>query len=125
MDNKSSLRKDEDNIATEHKRQRELLKIYESRLNEIADLAAHVRHELNNSLTGVLGQAQLLLREDLSQTARRRAEKIEELSTRLRETARQLVHIETLRRIEESNPQTEASKSVKVITAGVDADSTH
>jgi nitrogen-specific signal transduction histidine kinase len=29
-------------------------------LDEVAQLVAHIRHEINNPLTGVLGQAQLL-----------------------------------------------------------------
>ena len=37
---------------------------YEAQLDEIAEMVARVRHEINNPLTGVLGQAQLLLRED-------------------------------------------------------------
>lgn len=63
---------------------------YEARLIEVADLVAHVRHEINNPLTGVLGQAQLLLREELSPTARRRVETIEQLATRIRDTVAQL-----------------------------------
>ena len=44
----------------------------EAELAEIACMVARVRHEINNPLTGVLGQAQLLLREDLSERARKR-----------------------------------------------------
>ena len=47
-------------------RLRQLVAEYETRINEIADLVTRVRHEINNPLTGVLGQAQLLLREELS-----------------------------------------------------------
>lgn len=118
MDSEQSLSQEDD--AMDAERRRKLLTIYESRLNEIADLAAHVRHELNNSLTGVLGQAQLLLREDLSGTARRRAEKIEELTTRLREAARQLVHIETLRRIEVTDAKTEGNEAARTASASLD-----
>src|SRR5687768_18602647 len=42
---------------------------FEARLAEFADLAARVRHEINNPLTGLIGQAQLLPREELSDTA--------------------------------------------------------
>jgi signal transduction histidine kinase len=63
---------------------------YRARLEEVADLVARVRHEINNPLTGVLGQAQLLLREDLSERARKRAQSIEELSIRLRDIVAQL-----------------------------------
>ncbi len=69
---------------------RELIARYEKRLDEIAELVAHVRHELNNPLTGVLGQAQLLLREELSEKARKRVQTIEELATRLRDITSQL-----------------------------------
>ncbi len=61
----------------------ELIVKYEQRLQEIADLVSHVRHEINNPLTGVLGQVQLLLREDLTERARKRAEVIEQLTMRL------------------------------------------
>ncbi|HKR00025.1 MAG TPA: histidine kinase dimerization/phospho-acceptor domain-containing protein [Pyrinomonadaceae bacterium] len=63
---------------------------HEARLTEVADLVAHVRHEINNPLTGVLGQAQLLLREELSPSARRRVETIEQLAGRIRDTVAQL-----------------------------------
>ncbi len=69
---------------------RALLADYETRLNEVADLVARVRHEINNPLTGVLGQAQLLLREELNERARKRAETIEELAMRLRDIVGQL-----------------------------------
>ena len=54
-------------------------------LTETAQLVARIRHEINNPLTGVLGQAQLLLREDLSDRARKRVQTIEELSIRIRD----------------------------------------
>lgn len=66
----------------------------EARLTEIADLVAHVRHEINNPLTGVLGQAQLLLREDLSPSARRRVETIEQLASRIRDIVAQLRNVQ-------------------------------
>jgi signal transduction histidine kinase len=62
----------------------------EAKLDEQADLVARIRHEINNPLTGVLGQAQLLLREELSGTARKRAETIEDLAIRLRDVVAQL-----------------------------------
>ncbi|MGM9131403.1 histidine kinase dimerization/phospho-acceptor domain-containing protein, partial [Campylobacter jejuni] len=58
---------------------------YRAKLEEVADLVARIRHEINNPLTGVLGQAQLLLREDLSERARKRAQTIEELAIRIRD----------------------------------------
>ena len=67
---------------------------YEARLDELADLVARVRHEINNPLAGVLGQAQLLLREELNDRARKRAEAIEELAIRLRDVVAQLRQIQ-------------------------------
>jgi signal transduction histidine kinase len=67
---------------------------YEERLNEVAALVARVRHEINNPLAGVLGQAQLLLREELSDRARKRAQTIEQLAIRLRDVVAQLRQIQ-------------------------------
>jgi two-component system NtrC family sensor kinase len=69
---------------------RALVAGYEAKLNEMAELVARVRHEINNPLTGVLGQAQLLLREELSEKARKRAQTIEDLAIRLRDIVAQL-----------------------------------
>ena len=69
----------------------------EARLAEFAGLAAHVRHEINNPLTGLIGQAQLLLREELSDTARRRVQTIEQLANRIRDTVASLRDIQTPR----------------------------
>ena len=46
---------------TEHDKEDQVAK-YRLKLEETADLVARIRHEINNPLTGVLGQAQLLLR---------------------------------------------------------------
>ena len=73
---------------------RALIKELESKLDEIIELIAHVRHEINNPLTGVIGQAQLLLREELSSTARRRVETIEQLAGRIRDTVAQLREVQ-------------------------------
>jgi signal transduction histidine kinase len=67
---------------------------YEAQLEEIAQMVARVRHEINNPLTGVLGQAQLLLREDLSERARKRVETIEEMAIRLRDIAAELRQVQ-------------------------------
>ncbi|MDQ3803740.1 MAG: hypothetical protein M3416_07940 [Acidobacteriota bacterium] len=72
---------------------------YEARLNEFAELAARVRHEINNPLTGLIGQAQLLLREELSASARRRVQTIEQLATRIRDT------VAELRTVQRPNPE--------------------
>ncbi|HKR60849.1 MAG TPA: histidine kinase dimerization/phospho-acceptor domain-containing protein [Pyrinomonadaceae bacterium] len=67
---------------------------YEAQLEEIAAMVARVRHEINNPLTGVLGQAQLLLREDLSDRARKRVETIEGMAIRLRDIAAELRQVQ-------------------------------
>lgn len=67
----------------------------EARLAEFAELAARVRHEINNPLTGLIGQAQLLLREELSESARRRVLTIEQLANRIRDTVASLREIQT------------------------------
>ena len=67
---------------------------HKAKMDEIADLITHVRHEINNPLTGVLGQAQLLLREDLNERARKRAETIEELAIRIRDIVAQLRQVQ-------------------------------
>jgi two-component system NtrC family sensor kinase len=63
-------------------------------MNEVADLVAYVRHEINNPLTGVIGQTQLLLRENLSEQARRRVETIENLALRIRDSVAQLRQVQ-------------------------------
>jgi nitrogen-specific signal transduction histidine kinase len=67
---------------------------YEAKLDEVANLITRVRHEINNPLTGVLGQAQLLLREDLSERAKKRAETIEALAIRIRDIVAQLRQVQ-------------------------------
>jgi signal transduction histidine kinase len=73
---------------------RSLLAEQEARLTQIAELVAHVRHDINNPLTGVLGQAQLLLREELSESARKRVVTIEQLAGRIRDTVAQLREVQ-------------------------------
>ena len=67
---------------------------YRLKLEENANLVARIRHEINNPLTGVLGQAQLLLREELSERARKRAQTIEDLALRLRDVVAQLREVQ-------------------------------
>ena len=43
---------------TELDRLRTVVQEYEKKLSEAADLVAHVRHEINNPLAALLGQAQ-------------------------------------------------------------------
>lgn len=71
-------------------RLRDVIRDYEKRIAEAAELVAHVRHEINNPLAALLGQAQLLLREDLSEKSRRRAETIESQAKRIEEIVGQL-----------------------------------
>src|SRR5215210_6020975 len=73
---------------------RSVIRELEVKLGEMAELVAHVRHEINNPLTGVIGQAQLLLREELSPSARRRVETIEQLAGRIRDTVAQLREVQ-------------------------------
>jgi signal transduction histidine kinase len=68
---------------------------YRLKLEENAALVARIRHEINNPLTGVLGQAQLLLREDLSERSRKRVQTIEDLALRLRDVVAQLRDVQT------------------------------
>src|SRR5499426_137158 len=67
----------------------------EKKLEEAAELVARVRHEINNPLAALLGQAQLLLREELSEKARRRAETIEAQAKRIQEIVAELRVIQT------------------------------
>lgn len=78
----------------EAERLRAQLVEYENKMDEIADLVSRVRHEINNPLTGILGQAQLLLREDLNAKARKRAETIEQLAKRLATTVAELRQVQ-------------------------------
>lgn len=75
---------------------RALAESYEKKLAEVAEIISRVRHEINNPLTGVLGQAQLLLREDLSDRARKRAATIEEMAIRIRDIVAELRKIQKL-----------------------------
>jgi len=64
---------------------------YETKLADAAALVARVRHEINNPLAALLGQAQLLLREeDLSEKSRRRASTIESQAKRIEEIVGEL-----------------------------------
>ena len=80
-------------------RLRGLLKEYEDRIDRIAELVSRVRHEINNPLAGVLGQAQLLLREELNEKARKRAETIEQLALRLTDIVSELRQVQKTARL--------------------------
>lgn len=89
---------------TEHDKE-DLVAKYRLKLEETADLVARIRHEINNPLTGVLGQAQLLLREDLSERSRKRVQTIEDLAIRLRDIVAQL------REVQRPNPDSDNDHS--------------
>jgi signal transduction histidine kinase len=89
-----NLQENKSEETTSEESTRSLVADYEARLQEAAELIARVRHEINNPLAAVLGQAQLLLREELNEKARKRAETIEELAIRLRDIVGQLRQIQ-------------------------------
>ena len=68
---------------------------YETKLTDAAALVARVRHEINNPLAALLGQAQLMLREELSDKSRKRAETIEGQAKRIEEIVAELRDIQT------------------------------
>lgn len=57
----------------------------DARLAQLTATVGHARHEINNALTGILGQAQLLLREELNERSRARVEAIQQLANRIGE----------------------------------------
>ena len=76
-------------------RLRALVAEYETKMTDAAALIARVRHEINNPLAGLLGQAQLLLREELTDKARGRVQIIEELSKRIEKIVAELREVQT------------------------------
>lgn len=86
-DSKPQLEADRTSSESELRR---VVTAHEARLAEVAELAARVRHDVNNPLTGLMGQSQLLLRESLSDTARRRVQIIEQLAARIRDVVAEL-----------------------------------
>src|SRR6266581_5215087 len=76
-------------------RLRALVADYEAKLTDAAALVARVRHEINNPLAALLGQAQLLLREQLAGKTRERAETIEKLAIRIKEIVGELRQVQT------------------------------
>jgi len=75
-------------------RLRALVLEYETKLIDAASLMARVRHEINNPLAALLGQAQLLLRDELSEKLRRRAETIESQAKRIEEIVGELREVQ-------------------------------
>jgi two-component system, NtrC family, sensor kinase len=84
----------ENEASNSNNKEQDQLAKYRLQLEQTADLVARIRHEINNPLTGVLGQAQLLLREDLSEKSRKRVQTIEDLALRLRDVVSQLREIQ-------------------------------
>jgi signal transduction histidine kinase len=81
--------------SNELARLRALVAEYETKLTDAAALVARVRHEINNPLAALLGQAQLMLREELSDKSRKRAETIESQAKRIEEIVGELRDIQT------------------------------
>jgi len=76
-------------------RLRAIVADYEKKMTDAAALIARVRHEINNPLAALLGQAQLLLREELPDKPRKRVETIESLAVRIKEIVAELRGIQT------------------------------
>ena len=91
---RQSTEEGQPNLPYDAEHLRVMVSDFEAQLESVADLVARVRHEINNPLTGVLGQAQLLLREDLNEKARKRVETIENLAMRLRDIVGQLRQVQ-------------------------------
>jgi len=81
--------------TNELERLRALVTDYETKLTDAASLVARFRHEINNPLAALLGQAQLMLREELSDKSRKRAETIENQAKRIEEIVGELRDIQT------------------------------
>ncbi|HLR05486.1 MAG TPA: histidine kinase dimerization/phospho-acceptor domain-containing protein [Pyrinomonadaceae bacterium] len=81
--------------TSELARLRAMVAEYETKLIDAATLVARVRHEINNPLAGLLGQAQLLLREELSDKTRGRVQIIEELAKRIEKIGSELRDVQT------------------------------
>jgi signal transduction histidine kinase len=75
-------------------RLRAMITDYEKKMTDTAALVARVRHEINNPLAALLGQAQLLLREELPDKPRHRVETIEKLAIRIKEIVAELRDIQ-------------------------------
>lgn len=70
---------------------RALLTERDALIQRTSATVSHTRHELNNLLTGILGQAQLtIMREELTPGARRRIEALEGLARRMKDTIAEL-----------------------------------
>jgi signal transduction histidine kinase len=86
---------DKPEAGDELARSRALAAEYQTKVKEAVALITRVRHEINNPLAALLGQAQLLLREELSESARKRVETIESLAVRITDTVGELRTVQT------------------------------
>jgi K+-sensing histidine kinase KdpD len=70
-------------------------RIKRERINAIMETAATVNHEINNPLTAVLGNVQLLLlkRDDLDDDLKRKLKAVEESALRIKEVTQKLMKI--------------------------------
>ena len=76
-------------------RLRTLAADYEAKLTEAAVMMMRVRHEINNPLAALLGQAQLLLRGELDEGTRKRVQTVEDLAIRIKEIVAELRNVQT------------------------------
>ncbi|MFH2055482.1 MAG: histidine kinase dimerization/phospho-acceptor domain-containing protein [bacterium] len=76
-----------------------------ARLEAVREASVTINHEINNPLTAVLGNVQLLLlkEKDLPEEIRQRLEKIEESSMRIRDAVSRLMRLGEARRTEYIN----------------------
>ena len=80
----------------EVERLRTLVSEYESRLLEIDRQVAFARHEIANPLSGIIGQAQLLIFGGVNDEVRQRVETIERLAKSIRDHIKMLQSIKPL-----------------------------
>ncbi len=59
-------------------------------LRAMRESIGEAAHDINNYLTGLLGQTQLLRREDLNSTMQRRIDAIEQLAVRIKDSVTKL-----------------------------------
>ncbi len=112
-----------EDVADEFNRMAELLKkrekelveanqklIRAERLAAIGEIGITIRHEINNPLTSILGNAQLILSKDdrIPEDIRKQVKTIEKMSLRIKDIIKRLEHIEDAK-------TTEYVKGVKMI----------
>ncbi len=82
-------------VPSAHDDAEEMKKVKKERLNAIIETAATVNHEINNPLTAVLGNVQLLLMRgsDLDEETIRKLKVVEESAIRIKEVTQKLMKI--------------------------------